>query len=364
MKVQEVISYLEMLAPPIYQESYDNAGLIVGHPDTELKGILFCLDSTEAVVDEAIQKGCNLIIAHHPIVFSGLKKFNWKGYIERTVMKAIKFDVCIYAAHTNLDNMSNGVNAKIAEMLGLVNTHILAPKKQLLQKLYTFIPTAHADQVRNALFSVGAGTIGNYDEVSFNIVGAGTFRPRKESNPFVGQIGKRHYEAEVKLEVIFPKHLQSRIVRMLKKNHPYEEPAFDIITIENENREIGSGMIGELEEAVKEKTFMKFLKETMNTPVVRHTRFLNKKIKKIAVCGGSGSFLLNKAISRQADIFITADFKYHQFFDANDKIIIADIGHFESEQFTIDLFYDYISKKFSNFALHKTEVNTNPVKYI
>lgn len=364
MKIKEVINYLETLAPPMYQESYDNAGLIVGHPDTELTGVLFCLDSTEAVVDEAIQKGCNLIIAHHPIVFSGLKRFNWKGYIERTVMKAIKFDVCIYAAHTNLDNVSHGVNSKIAEMLGLVNSRILAPKKQLLQKLYTFIPTAQADLVRNSLFSVGAGKIGNYSDVSFNIVGAGTFKAGEGSNPFVGQVGKRHFEAEVKLEVIYPKHLQSKIVKMLKKNHPYEEPAFDIITIENENREIGSGMIGELEEPVKEKTFMKFLKDTMNTPIIRHTRFLNKKIRKVAVCGGSGSFLLNRAIGQGADIFITADYKYHQFFDANDKIIIADIGHFESEQFTIDLFYDYISKKFSNFALHKTEVNTNPVKYI
>ncbi len=364
MKIKEVISYLETIAPPIYQESYDNAGLIIGHPDTELKGVLFCLDSTEAVVDEAIQKGCNLIIAHHPIVFSGLKRFNWQNYIERTVMKAIKYDVCIYAAHTNLDNVRHGVNAKISEMLGLVNTQILAPKKQLLQKLYTFVPTAHSDLVRNALFSAGAGQVGNYDEASFNIVGAGTFRPGADATPFVGAAGKRHYDAEVKIEVVFPKHLQSKVVSMLLKNHPYEEPAYDIITIENANPEIGSGMVGELEEPMKEKVFLKFVKETMNTPVIRHTALLNRKIKKVAVCGGSGSQFLGKAMASGADIFITADYKYHQFFDANGKIVIADIGHFESEQFTIDLFYEFISKKFSNFALHKTEVNTNPVKYI
>ncbi len=364
MRIKKVIRYLESIAPPIYQESYDNAGLIVGHPEMELKGVLFCLDSIETVVDEAISKKCNLIIAHHPIVFSGLKRFNWQNYIERTVMKAIKNDIAIYAAHTNLDNVRWGVNNKIAETLGLKNTRVLAPKKKLLRKLYTFVPTAQADLVRNALFNAGAGNIGNYSDTSFNAVGAGTFKANEGANPFVGQIGQRHFEAEIKIEVIFPAHLESKIISALIRNHPYEEVAYDVVMLENQTTEVGSGMIGELAEPMNEKDFLKLVKQKMNTPVIRHTAFLNKKIQRVAVCGGAGSFLLNKAIRQKADIFISADYKYHQFFDADGQIIIADIGHFESEQFTIDLFYDLINKKFNNFAVHKTEVNTNPVKYL
>ena len=364
MIIQEVIRYLESVAPPSYQESYDNAGLIVGHPEMELTGVLLCLDSLETVVDEAILKNCNLIIAHHPIVFSGLKRFNWRTYIERTVMKAIKNDIAIYAAHTNLDNVRTGVNARISDQLGLTNTQILAPKGGTLKKLFTFIPTSKADQVRNALFAAGAGKIGNYDEASFNLVGAGTFRPQNGANPYIGQVGKRHMEAEVKLEVIFQQHLQSKIIRALLNNHPYEEVAYDIVSLDNKNNEIGSGMVGDLPEPMDEKTFLKFVKTEMNTPVIRHSALLNKPVKRVAVCGGAGSFLLNRAIGAGADIFITADYKYHQFFDADGQIVIADIGHFESEQFTIDLFYDLLSKKFNNFALHKTEVNTNPVKYL
>ena len=364
MTIKDVIQYLETIAPPTYQESYDNAGLIVGHPNTELTGVIICLDSIEAVVEEAIEKGCNLIVAHHPIVFSGLKRFNWMNYIERTVMKAIKNDISIYAAHTNLDNMRTGVNAKIAERLGLINTEILAPKGSTLKKLYTFIPTSKADGVRNALFAAGAGKIGKYDEASFNLVGAGTFRAGKGANPFVGQIGQRHIEAELKLEVVFEQHLQSKIISALHASHPYEEVAYDIVSLDNKNQQIGSGMVGELKEPMKAKKFLKFVKEAMDAPMIRHTALLDKTIQRIAVCGGSGSFLLNKAIGVQADVFITADYKYHQFFDADGQIIIADIGHFESEQFTIDLFYDLLSKKFNNFAINKTEVNTNPVKYL
>jgi dinuclear metal center YbgI/SA1388 family protein len=364
MQIKEVINYLETIAPLSYQESYDNAGLIVGDAHTEITGVIICLDSTEAVIDEAIEKNCNLVIAHHPIVFGGLKRFNGRNYVERVVMKAIKNDIAIYAAHTNLDNVKAGVNAKICQKIGLKNISILSPKKGRLNKLYTFVPTAQSDKVRDALFEAGAGQIGNYDEASFNIVGAGTFRAKEGANPHIGDIGTRHYEAEVKIEVIFEDYKESRIVAALKASHPYEEVPYDIVRLENKNQNIGAGMIGELESPMTEKAFLLHLKNEMETPVIRHTAFRGRKVQRVAVCGGAGSFLLDHAIGKNADVFVTADYKYHQFFDAEGKIIIADIGHFESEQFTIELFYEFLTKKFTTFAVYLTEINTNPVKYI
>jgi dinuclear metal center YbgI/SA1388 family protein len=364
MKIQKVLKYIEQFAPPAYQESYDNSGLIVGNPNEKITGVLLCLDSIEAVIDEAIDKECNLIIAHHPIVFGGLKRFNGNNYIERVVMKAIKNDIAIYACHTNLDNVQAGVNAKIAEKIGLINTKILAPKSKVIKKLIAFVPVNAADKVRNALFEAGAGQIGNYDEASFNVVGAGTFRAGENTNPYVGKIGKRQIEAELKIEVIFPFDKQYQIIEAMQEAHPYEEVAYDIYSLDNEHQGIGSGMIGELPEYMETLPFLNHLKETMQTDCVRHTKSLNNPIRRVAVCGGSGQFLLRQAIRQNADVFVTADFKYHQFFDAENKIVIADIGHFESEQFTIELFYDLITKKFDTFAVYCTEVNTNPVNYL
>jgi len=364
MKIQKLINYIEEFAPPAYQESYDNSGLIVGNANEKITGVILCLDSIEAVIDEAIEKGCNLVIAHHPIVFSGLKRFNGRNYIERVVMKAIKNDIAIYACHTNLDNVQAGVNAKIAEKMGLINTQILAPKSKIIKKLSVYVPVNQVDKVQNALFTAGAGRIGNYDEASFNIAGTGTFRANENANPHVGEIGKRHYEAETKIEVIFPFDIQRKVVATMLKSHPYEEVAYDIVTIDNQHSSIGSGMIGNLTTPMEEIPFLKYLKETMQTDCVRYTKLLNNPVKRVAVCGGSGQFLLRQAIGQNADIFITADFKYHQFFDADGKIIIADIGHFESEQFTIDLFYDLITKKFNNFTVYRTSIHTNPVNYL
>lgn len=364
MKIQQLIQHIEQFAPPAYQESYDNSELIVGNNRTEITGVILCLDSIEAVVEEAIEKKCNLIIAHHPIVFSGLKRFNGHNYIERTIIKAIKNDIAIYACHTNLDNVRNGVNAKIAEKLGLVNTQILMPKSNILKKLAVFVPQKEAEKVRTALFNAGAGKIGNYDEASFNINGTGTFRANEQANPQVGVIGQRHQEPETKIEVIFPFNIQSKVIASMLKTHPYEEVAYDILTLDNQYHEIGSGMIGELPQEMDEVAFLNFLKKTMQTNCVRYTNLLNKPIKRVAVCGGAGQFLLRQAVQQKADIFITADFKYHQFFDAEDRIIIADIGHYESEQFTIDLFYELITNKFDTFAVYKTAIHTNPVNYL
>jgi len=364
MKIKEVTDYIESIAPLAYQESYDNAGYICGNAEAEVKAVLICLDSTEEVVDEALKTGANLIIAHHPIVFSGIKKITGKNYIERVLIKAIKNDITIYAAHTNLDNVFNGVNSKIAQKLGLVNSKILAPISGNLKKLITFCPQKQADQVRNALFEVGAGNIGNYDECSFNTLGTGTFRGGDNSNPFVGEKGKQHQEQEVKIEIIFPAHIQNKLINTLLKAHPYEEVAYDIIPLDNTNHLTGAGLIGELAQEMDEMSFLKHIKVQMQANGIRYTKLLGKKVKKVAVCGGSGSFLLKNAINAGADIFITADFKYHQFFDAENRIIIADIGHFESEQYTNELFYEILSKKITTFAVHLSKINTNPINYL
>lgn len=364
MKIKEITSYLEQIAPLIYQESYDNAGLIVGDPNAEVDQVLICLDSIEEVVDEAIAKGCGLIIAHHPIVFSGLKRFNGKNYIERVVMKAIKNDIAIYATHTNLDNVRLGVNAKICETLGLKNTRILAPKGDLLRKLVVFVPHENADAVREAMFDAGAGHVGAYDQCSFNLEGDGTFRGGEGTNPHVGEVGQRHTEPETRVEVIFRKPQQNAIVRAMIAAHPYEEVAHDIYSLQNKDQEIGSGMIGELAQPMGELEFLQQVKSTMKAGVVRYTALQSKPVKTVAVCGGSGSFLLGAAMGQGADIFVTSDYKYHQFFDAENRIVIADIGHYESEQFTIELLRDFLIKKFPNFAVHLTAINTNPVNYL
>jgi len=364
MKLKEITDCLENFAPLAYQESYDNSGLICGNYNMEITAALICIDSTEEVIDEAITKGCNLVIAHHPIVFSGMKKFNAKNYVERTIIKAIKNDIAIYAAHTNLDNVYNGVSAKIAEKLGLSNCSVLLPKSNLLKKLIVFCPEEAAERVRTALFSVGAGNIGNYDECSFNSKGTGTFRAGKRSNPHVGEIGKQHHEKEVKIETIYPAFIESRLLKALFISHPYEEVAYDIIPLANENNRIGSGVLGELSEEMDSMEFLHYLKKKMTADGIRYTSLTPKKIRKVALCGGSGSFLLEEAIKRGADIFVTADFKYHQFFDAEKRIIIADIGHYESEQYTVELFYEILKKNFNTFALLISSINTNPINYL
>jgi dinuclear metal center YbgI/SA1388 family protein len=363
VKLKEITQFLESLAPLSLQESYDNAGLIVGSPDTDVSSILVSLDVTEKVVDEAIEEKAQLIVAHHPIVFSGLKKFTGKNYVERTLLKAIKNDIAIYAAHTNLDSVTGGVNSKICEKIGLQNCSILQPVSSQLKKLVTFIPVDHAEKVREAVFNAGAGNIGNYDSCGYNTEGLGSFRGNEDTNPFVGEKGKIHFEKEIRFETIFPGYLQQRIIQALIEAHPYEEVAYDIYPLDNKYEKAGMGMIGMLPEEKTEKEFLQQLKDTFKTGVIKHTKLKGTLVNKVAVCGGSGSFLLSQAIAAKADFFVSGDFKYHQFFDAENKIVIADIGHFESEQFTKELFYELLTKKFPKFAVRFSEVNTNPVFY-
>ncbi|MEX0968111.1 MAG: Nif3-like dinuclear metal center hexameric protein [Bacteroidia bacterium] len=367
---QDIVTFLNSVAPPALQEQYDNSGLLTGNPGTRVKGVLIALDVTEDIIDEAIEKKCNLIVAHHPLIFKGIKSLTGRDWVERTVIKAIKNDIGILAVHTNLDNIFNGVNARICERLGIREREILAPKNGGLIKIVTFCPSG-ADEdgnsipqkVREAMFAAGAGHIGNYDHCSYILSGTGTFRAGKGADPFVGDLEKEHHEQEERIETIAPRYLQRQIIQAMIEAHPYEEVAYDIYPLENEHPRTGAGMIGNLEAPIPEHDFMQWLKDRMNVKVIRHTQLRGTDIQRVAVCGGSGSFLLEKAISAGADVFITGDFKYHQFFDGEGNILIADIGHYESEQYTIHLLHELLTEKFTTFALRKTELITNPVNY-
>ena len=363
MKIKDIINVLENTASPSLQESYDNAGLITGNEQQECTGVICTLDATEAVVDEAIERGCNMVVAHHPVIFKGLKRITGKNYVERTIIKAIKNDIAVYAIHTNLDNMITGVNGRMADRLGLINRAVLLPRPGTLKKLYSFVPVEHAEALRAALFNAGGGHIGNYSQCSFNMEGLGTFKGEEGTHPFAGIAGRLHHEKEIKVEVIFPAWLEQKIIQALIAAHPYEEPAYDVIRLENTHRHIGSGLAGLLPQPMEERAFLAFLKESFQLRGIRHTALKGRPIQQVALCGGAGSFLIFNALHTNADIFVSADIKYHEFFDADNRMVIADIGHFESEQYTVDLLHDILLEKFPTFAVLKTAVNTNPVFY-
>jgi dinuclear metal center YbgI/SA1388 family protein len=364
MQIATIISHLESIAPPLYQETYDNAGLLTGSADWECTGVLTTLDATVEVVQEAVSRGCNLIVAHHPIIFGGLKRINGKNYIEKAVIAAIKHDMAVYAIHTNLDNsVMEGVNGKIAEKLGIRKGISLQPRESTLQKLVCFVPEAQLELVREALFAAGAGRIGGYSECSFANGGTGTFKGGPETVPFAGRPGTRHEEKEVRLEVILPAHLGRQVVQAMISAHPYEEVAYDLVPLSNGHAGVGSGLVGELPEALEETAFLDKIRLIFGSPVIRHTRLTGRPVKKVAVCGGAGSFLISRALDAGVQFYITSDVKYHEFFDANDRMVIADIGHFESEQYTIDLLFEVLREKFRNFAVLKSDTKTNPVNY-
>ncbi len=363
MNIADIIQYLETVAPKPLQADYDNAGLLTGSQQWECSGILVCLDVTEDILNEAEQKGFNLVVAHHPIIFKGLKKITGNSFVERIIISAIKKNIAIYAIHTNLDSVIAGVNGEIAHRLGLQGVTILQPVKGFLKKLVTFVPKSHADKVREALFNAGAGNFSQYEQVSFNSTGTGTFTAKPGAQPFVGNIGQAHREEETRIEVIMQGYDQDDIVKALLSSHPYQEVAYDIISLYNETPGIGSGVIGTLSQPLDENSFMKLLVKCFDLKVVRHTKLSGKTINRVAVCGGSGSFLIQKALQSKADVFVSADIKYHDFFEADNRIIIADIGHYESEQYTSDLLTRLLRGKFLSFAVQKTDLNTNPVEY-
>ncbi|NJM26615.1 MAG: Nif3-like dinuclear metal center hexameric protein [Bacteroidia bacterium] len=361
--VGDITSCLSQFAPPVFQEGYDNAGLITGSPTDTVSGVLVSLDCTEDVVREAISGGCNMVVAHHPIIFKGLRRLTGGNYVERTIILAIRHNIAIYAIHTNLDNVLAGVNRRICDKIGLSNLKILAPRTDTLLKLVTFVPSAHKGAVLDALHQAGAGQIGNYKNCSFSVTGTGTFMPNEAADPHVGVANQQEWVDEERLEVILPLDRQQAVLKALKGAHPYEEVAFYLSTLVNENQEVGSGMIGELKTPAEPIDFIMSLKQRMELTMVRHTALLKRPIKKVAVCGGAGSFLLPRAIQAGADVFVSADFKYHEFFDADDKIIVADIGHYESEAFTKDLIVEVLTKKFPTFAINFSKTVTNPISY-
>ena len=364
MIVKEVTTALEELAPLANAEDFDNVGLLVGSYTQEVTGILVTLDTLENVVDEAISNNCNLIVSFHPIIFNGLKRITGSSYVERVVIKAIQNNIAIYSMHTALDNSKEGVNAKICEILEILDPQILIPQKSKIKKLTTYVPINASEKLKTTLFEAGAGNIGNYSNCSFTTLGTGSFKAEKDANPTIGKIGETHFEEEVQINVTFSASVEKKVMNALFKNHPYEEVAYEVLTLENDNQDIGMGMIGTLKKPMGENDFLKLVQERMNALGIRHSKLLNKNIEKVAVLGGSGAFAIKAAKAAGADIFITADVKYHQFYEAEDKMVIADIGHYETEQFTKNLLVDYLTKKIPNFAIRLSESKTNPIKYL
>jgi len=361
--LQEVIQTLESFAPPQFQENYDNSGLIVGQRSSSVHKLLISLDMTEDVLKEAIEQSCQLIVAHHPIIFKPLKSLTHHNYVERVIATAIKHDIALYAIHTNLDNVHQGVNFKLAQKIGLTDVKILVAKKHTLRKLVTFVPLDHTDSVLRALGQAGAGQIGEYKNCSFQVQGIGTFEPTEMADPFIGEANQLEKVPENRIEVIFPTHLESQLLKALRESHPYQEVAYYLQAVENQNQEVGSGAIGTLAEPIAPLHFLQMLKSRLNLQVIRHSKILPRSIQKVALCGGTGSFLLQNAIQQQADVFVSADFKYHEFFDADQNILITDIGHYESEHWTIELLKEILERDYKDLSILTTKVNTNPIGY-
>lgn len=364
MKIKEIVTALERFAPLPLQDGFDNAGLQIGLTEAEATGALLCLDVTEAILDEAIALGYNLVISHHPLIFKGYKSITGKDYVERCILKAIRNEITVYSAHTNLDNAWGGVNFKMAEKIGLQKVRILEPQNGHLVKLVTFVPASYEEKVRTALFEAGCGCIGNYDACSFNIAGTGTFRAQEGTHPFCGKVGELHRENEVRIETVLPAYRKSEAVKALLAAHPYEEPAFDIYPLQNSWMQAGAGIIGQLETEETELDFLKRIKKIFEVECLRHNKLTGREIKTVALCGGAGAFLMPLAISNGADVFITGEIKYHDYFGHDQDILLAEIGHYESEQYTKEIFYDIIRGLFPDLAVQQTKINTNPIKYM
>jgi dinuclear metal center YbgI/SA1388 family protein len=364
MKLKDLCSYLDSAVPLSFQEGYDNSGLQIGLPESEISSAMITLDVTEEVMNEAVSENCDLIISHHPLIFNGIKSITGRTFTEKILYKAVKNDIAIYSSHTNLDIFSNGVSRKMAEKLNLKGIKVLSPLKNRLLKLVTYIPESSLEKVREALFEAGAGVTGNYDKCGFAAPGTGSFRANENSKPFIGEKGKIHFEKEVRFETVLFSHLKEKVIKALLDIHPYEEVAYDIYNLENVNIDVGLGCIGEFNEAISEDNFLELVSSVFDAKGIRYSRQAGKPVRKVALCGGSGASLLKEAIASGADAFVTADVKYHNFFDADNRILLVDTGHFESEKFSTEILYDLIIKKFPKFAVRFSETNTNPINYL
>lgn len=367
--VREITQLLDAWAPFRLQASYDNSGLLVGRPDAPVHKVLLALDCTEALIAEAVEKEAQCVIVHHPIIFKGLKRLTGSNPVERTVLAAIRHDIAIIAIHTNLDHVADGVNHKFATTLGCLpeTLRILQPLKGELVGLSFYTPHDHADAVEEAVFAAGGGQVGQYDQCAFRLDGQGSFRPLAGADPFIGQQGERSEVAERRSELVVPRWRLQPVLAAMRAAHPYEEVAHQVVALEHAHQDVGAGMVGNLPAPLSEEAFLDQAKSNLPAPLIRHTRLLGRPIQRVAVCGGSGSFLLEDAIAAGADIFVTADFKYHEFQGADDRIVIADVGHFESEWRTGEIIQEHLTEhlngKFPNFAVHLARENHNPVHY-
>jgi len=359
----QIAKAIELRVPPALQESYDNSGLLVGRPEMVTGGVLCSLDLTEAVLDEAAARGCGLVVAHHPIIFRKLSRLTAGGHVERCVMRALELGIGIYAWHTNLDNIKAGVSRQMALRLGWEKGRVLRPLQGVMRQLTTFVPVGQAEAVREALFEAGAGWVGNYSHASFNLRGEGTFQPEVGSTPFLGERGTMERVDEMRVELVYPYWLEKTVLKALFAAHPYEEVAYNVLKLENKVNEYGSGWLAELPEPVSAQQLLLQLK-TVFGGMIRHTCDIGRPIRRVALCGGSGSFLLPDALAEGADLLVTADFKYHEFFEADRRILIADLGHFETERFVPQLMADILSQEFASFAVLISETPTNPVSYL
>ncbi len=365
MQVANIISALEDFAPLSLQEDFDNSGLQVGNKSAECNGVLLCVDVTPAIIEEAIEKGCNLVVSHHPLLFKGLKRITGATLVERTILKAISANISIYSCHTSADNAFNGVSWKMAELLGLNDVETLSRQKNKMMKLSVMVPINHLETVRLALFDAGAGTLGNYDSCSFSTKGEGTFRALDGANPYVGNMYEFHFEQEIRLDVILPVWLKMRVEHALRMSHPYEEPAYEFIALENDSPYTGLGTIGQYEAPISPYELIEKVKKAFNSPITRCSAFDNElMVKRVAMCSGSGSSFIKDAIASGAQAFITSDTRYHDFIDYASDILIVDIGHYESEQCTKDIFYHVITEKFPNFAVYYSDKEQNPINYL
>lgn len=363
MKISEITGAIEKYAPLWLQEEWDNAGLQVGDTDREATGAVLCVDATEAIVDEAIDRGVNLVISHHPLLFRGLKRITGRTATERIVAKALKHDIAIYSAHTNMDSAPGGVSWATGRRAGLTAMRTLVPQQGRLMKLAVFVPSAYSNAVSEALWNAGAGRMGNYDRCAYMTDGRGTYRPLPGADPAIGTVGQSHTEAETRIEVVFPTAISGRVVQAMLKAHPYEEPAFDLIPLANDITSAGLGVIGSLKTPMPASEYIAWVKQALGIGAIPYAGDARRMVHRVALCGGAGAEFIGNAIAAGADLYMCGDLKYHDFTTHADSIVLADIGHYESEQCTKEIFYDIIQKNFPNFATYYAEEDKNPISY-
>ena len=364
MTIKDVTTFLEQKFPLYLQEDFDNCGVQCGDVRQEISGAMVCFEMSEQVIDEAIDKGCNLVISHHPLMLKrGICKIVPTDRVGAMICKALAHNMVLYSMHTNIDSGEGGGNDAFAEKLRLRNVKVLEPHKGMYRKLVVFVPKENAETLKSALFAVGCGVQGNYDSCGYTLHGQGQFRPLEGANPHIGEENHLEHVDEERVEMIYPTGLQRAVVQAIYDNHPYEEPAFDLLPLENESRTIGLGRIGELPKELPVSDFLGYLKDNLGFIHCRYCGDETKMIRKVAVCGGGGSSFIDLAIASGADAYVSGDFKYHDFFKSYQKTLLVDIGHYEGEFFIKNIIFNLLNEKFSTFATLISKMESLEVKF-